>query len=86
MVALWEIHWYQKTTNLLIRKAPSQRLVPEIMHKIKTNLQMHSTALLALQEPFEAFLTDVYSDTNLYAIHAKHVTMMRKDMALACCI
>jgi histone H3 len=85
-VALWEIRWYQQTTNHPTRKAPFQRLVCKLACKIKSNLQMQSTVLLALQEALEAFLTDVFSDTNLCAIHTKHVTIMRKDMALTCCI
>ncbi len=47
---------------------------------------MQSTAVLILQEAEEAFKTDVFSDTNLYAIHGKRVTIFLKDMALTCCI
>ncbi len=47
---------------------------------------MQSIAVLALQEAAEAFITDVFSDTNLCAIHGKRVTIFPKDMALACCI
>jgi histone H3 len=46
-VALREIHKFQKTTNLLIRKAPFQRLVRKLAQKIgKSDLQMQSTAVL----------------------------------------
>ena len=61
---LSEIRQFQKTTYLLIRKAPFQRLVRELACKIKSDLQMQSTALVALQEAAEAFLADVFSDTN----------------------
>ncbi len=82
-MALREIHKFQKTTNLLIRKAPLQRLVRELAQKIgKSNLQKQSTAVLALQEAAEAFMTDVVSDTNLCTIHGNCVTIMPKDMAL----
>jgi histone H3 len=49
-VALREIRKFQKTTDLLIRKAPFQHLVLEIAHDMsrKSDLQMQSTALLAL--------------------------------------
>ncbi len=67
-------------------EAPFQHLVRELVCIIKSNLQMQSTAVLALHEAAEAFLTDVFSDTNLCAIHDEHVTIMPKDMALACCI
>jgi histone H3 len=86
-VALREIRKFQKTTNLLIRKAPFQCLVCKLAQKIgKSNLQMQSTAVLALQEATEYFMIDVFSDTNLYAMHCKHVTIKAKDMVLACCI
>ncbi len=47
---------------------------------------MQSTAVLALQEAAEYFMVDVFSDTNLCAMHGKRVTIMNKDMVLACCI
>jgi histone H3/H4 len=43
-----------------------------------------STAVLALQEVVEYFMVDVFSDTNLCAMHGKRVTIMKKDMVLAC--
>ena len=65
MVAAREIHKFQKTTNLLIRKAPFQQLVRKIALKFgKSNLQMQSTADLALQEAAEYFMINVFSDTN----------------------
>jgi len=44
---------------------------------------MQSTALLALQEATEAYLVGLFNDTNECALHAKHVTIMPKDMQLA---
>jgi histone H3 len=82
-VALREIRRYQKSTELLIRKVPFQRLVREIAMDFKTDLRFQSTALLALQEAAEAFLVRLFEDTNLCAIHAKRVTIMPKDMQLA---
>jgi histone H3 len=38
---------------------------------------------LALQEAAEAYLVGIFEDTNLCAIHAKRVTIMTKDLALA---
>ena len=86
-VALREIQKFQKNTDLLIRKAPFQHLVRKIALKFgKSNLGMQSTAVLALQEAAEYFMVDVFSNTNLCAIHGKCVTIMKKDMVLACCI
>ena len=49
-VALREIRRYQKGTELLIRKAPFQRLVREIAQDFADDLRFQSTAVLALQE------------------------------------
>ena len=83
---LWqlrEIRRYQKSTDLLIRKAPFQRLVREIAQDRKIDLKFQSTAVLALQEASEAYLIGLFEDTNLCAIHAKRVTIMPKDIQLA---
>ena len=82
-VALREIRKYQKSTELLIRKLPFQRLVREIAQDYKTDLRFQSSAVLALQEAAEAYLVGLFEDTNLCAIHAKRVTIMPKDIQLA---
>jgi histone H3 len=86
-VALREIRKFKKNTDFLIRKAPFQYLVCEIALKFgKSNLQMQDTAVLALQEAAEYFMVHVFSDTNLCVMHGKRVTIMKKDIVLACCI
>ena len=82
-VALREIRKYQKSTELLIRKLPFQRLVREIATEYKSDLRFQSSAVLALQEASESYLVGLFEDTNLCAIHAKRVTIMSKDMILA---
>ena len=82
-VALRDIRKYQKSTDLLIRKLPFQRLVREIAQDCKKDFRFQSTALLALQEASEAFLVGLFEDTNLCAMHAKRVTIMPKDIQLA---
>lgn len=82
-VALREIRKFQKSTDLLIRKLPFQRVVREISSDFKNDLRFQSQAILALQEAAEAYLVGLFEDTNLCAIHAKRVTIMPKDMQLA---
>merc|ERR1719399_1869642 len=82
-VALREIRRFQKSTELLIRKLPFQRLVREIAGEFKNDLRFQSSAVLALQEAAEAYMVGLFEDTNLCAIHAKRVTIMPKDMQLA---
>ncbi len=82
-VALREIRKYQKSTDLLIRKLPFQRLVREIAQDYKTDLRFQTMAVAALQEAAEAYLVGLFEDTNLCCIHAKRVTIMPRDMQLA---
>lgn len=49
-IALREIRRYQKSTELLIKKAPFQRLVREIAEEFQQDLRFQSTAVMALQE------------------------------------
>ena len=81
-VALREIRRYQKSTELLIRKLPFQRLIREIAQEFKTDLRFQSSAVAALQEASEAYLVGLFEDTNLCAIHDKRVTIMPRDVQL----
>jgi histone H3/H4 len=72
-----------RSTELLIRKLPFQRLVREIAQDFKTDLRFQSSAVMALQEASEAYLVSLFEDTNLAAIHAKRVTIQPKDLQLA---
>ena len=82
-VALREIRKYQKSTELLIRKLPFQRLVREIAADYKSDLRFLSSAVGAIQEATEAYMVGLFEDTNICAIHAGRVTIMPKDMQLA---
>ena len=64
-VALREIRRYQKSTDLLLRKLPFQRLAREIAQNISADLRFQAPALAASQEASEAFLVGLMEDTNL---------------------
>ena len=86
-VALQEIWQFQKSTELLIRKLPFSRLVHEIAQAVgKTDLHFQGSTIICLQEAAEAFLVSLMEDTNLCTIHTKRVTIMPKDIQLACCM
>lgn len=85
-VALREIRRYQKSTDLLLRKLPFARLVREVVQDefgTGPSYRWQSMAIMALQEASEAYLVNLFEDTNLCALHAKRVTIMQKDMYLA---
>ena len=85
-VALREIRKYQKSTDLLIRKIPFQRLVREVCKQLTTtlgldyDLRFQSTALLALQEGAEAYLVNMFTQCNDICIHSKRMTLQVKDI------
>ena len=80
--SLHEIRFYQKSCNL-IHKLPFLRLVRELLHDQKAEMHIQASAIYALQEASEAYLVYLFEDTNLCAIHMKHVMIMPKDMQLA---
>lgn len=84
-VALREIRYFQKSTQLLLRKSPFARLVREIAQDLllKPDLYWQSTAMLALQEAAESYLVGLFEDTNIVAINSKRVTIMPRDMQVA---
>ena len=70
-IALREIQQYQKSTDLLIRRAPFQRVMYEIVRSLRNDLRIQAAAIKGLQEAAEAYLVGLFEDSNLCAIHAK---------------
>jgi histone H3 len=59
-VALRQIRQYQKSTELLIRKLPFQRLVKEIAQEFKDSLRFQSSAVSCFKFPrFHAVVANV---------------------------
>jgi len=81
-VALREIRKYQKSTELLIRKLPFQRLVREITRDVKTDARFQAAALIAIQEASESYLVGILEECFLMANHANRVTIFPKDMEI----
>ena len=54
-----------------------------MLQSYNIDLRVASVALEAIQEVAQAFLVILLKDTNLCAIHAKHVTIVQNDMQLA---
>ena len=67
----------------MLSKAPFQRFIRAISDGIDTQLRFQSSALLALQDAAESYLTGLFEDANLCAIHANRVTILKKDLDLA---
>ncbi len=85
--ALREIRHYQKGTDLLLQILPFQRVVREIVSECKISdlddLRMQKLALPLLQQATEAYLIEIFEDSNKMGIHSRRVTVMKKDVDLA---
>lgn len=81
-VALREIRHYQKSTELLCRKAPMARLMREILQDFKTDIRITQGALLGFREIVGSFMVKVFEKSNLAALHSKRVTVGPKDTEL----
>ncbi len=72
-VALREICRYQKSTDLLIRRLPFQRLVRKIAQGFKEELHFKSSAILATQVASLFYIVLVIEDLLFCAINGKLV-------------
>ena len=78
-----EIWFYQKSTALLLRCLPFLCLIGEVTQDVKTDLHFTAEAAYILQFASEDYLVRLFEDSNLCTIHAKHMTIMPKDIQLA---
>ena len=84
--SLREIWYYQKRVGLLCSKLAFSCLIREICHHDldKTDVRFQASAISAIQEGTEAYLVGLLEDTQLEAIHGRRVTIMPKDIHIAC--
>jgi len=88
-VALREIRRYQRSTDNLVPKLPFQRLVREIAQETALErycpqgIRFKRSALMALQEASEAYLVELFEDTNLITVHRQKCTITPGDLQLA---
>ena len=81
--ALLEIQKWQKSTALLIRKLPFQRVVRGITEDRKPDVCFQDSAITALEHTAEDMLTELLEEAQRDAIHAKRVTVIPKEISLA---
>ena len=81
-MALDEIRKYQKSTELLIRRRPFERLVREIAQDYKADLKFRTAAIAAMQEVTEAYLTGLLEYARLCAIHSKRISLYPKGTCI----
>jgi len=83
-VALREIRKMQRGCDLLIPKLPFQRLVREITHYYRDDIRFTEDALEAIHEASEAYLIELFANTQRVAIHAHREQIEPRDMQIVC--
>ena len=58
--------------------------VRETAQQQQGDIRFQALALLTPQESVEAYNVNLFDDGNLLAVHAKQITVMPKDIKLAC--
>lgn len=81
--ALREIRKFQRSSDLLIKRLPFQRLVREVAGEVRTDLRFQSVAVEVLQHAVEDYMVHLFEDCVKCAVHAKRVTVTPKDLKLA---
>ncbi|KAJ9452035.1 histone H3 [Diplonema papillatum] len=80
-VATRQIKKFQKSTKLLLQKAPFQRLVRKTMEANKVSIWFKPTALEALQEATESYLVSVFEGAVILQLHRNKKTLTWKDLS-----
>ena len=82
--SLMEIWYYQKRVGLICSRRCFNLLIREVANDLHfADKRWQGSAIEAIQEAAEIYLTTLLEDTNLCCIHRKHVTIEPKDMQLA---
>ena len=79
-----EIIKQQRSTNLIIPRAPFTRLVHEIITDVKQNdgqIIVKKDAIEALQTEAESMLVDLFTDANALTQYCKRDTLTTKDIS-----
>ena len=75
-VALREIRRYQKSTDLLLKKAAFGRLVREIAQDFKSDCRFKTTTMVALQE-VRSLYSHIVFIVYLYVLHIQYNNKMQ---------
>ena len=82
-MTLREIHKFQKTKTLLIRKLPFQRVAREIEQDRKSDLRIQAGVIEELLHTAEGMLVELFEKSQRAAVHAECVSIMPKYIKLA---
>lgn len=79
-VALREVRRYQKTVDLLMRKAPFRRMCVTAIHAEKAEFRVAQAAIYAAQTLAESYMTRLMDKATRLAIFNKRKTVGRREL------
>jgi histone H3 len=77
-----EMKQLQAREELIMPKSTFEKMVRSIAQEQESTVRMQPASLEALQEMYEGYMTGVFSDVALAAMHRKAKTAMPKDLKL----
>ena len=80
--ALNEIRKQQRSVDLLLKRAPMERLVKSITRGFRPDFRWQGDAIVAVMEASQSFIITSCQKWNRYAIHRKCITISPKDVQL----
>lgn len=83
-VALREIRRLQKSTDLLLKAAPMQRIISSILRANHPGMRIQAKALPVLMEAVQALQVKLFEESQLACIHAKRQMITVADLRYAC--
>ena len=83
-VALREIRRQQKSTDLLLKKAPTQRIIANILRANHAGMRIQAKALPVIMEAMQALQVKLFAETQLACIHARRQMITVADLRYAC--
>jgi len=81
-VALRDIRRYQKTSNLLLKRGPMDRVIRQIAVDAKSDVRWTGAAIDAIHTAAEEYLLDAFKAAMKITAKSKRQTMMLEDYKL----
>eukprot|EP01062_Namystynia_karyoxenos_P048921 TRINITY_DN3737_c0_g1_i6.p2 TRINITY_DN3737_c0_g1~~TRINITY_DN3737_c0_g1_i6.p2 ORF type:complete len:134 (+),score=54.35 TRINITY_DN3737_c0_g1_i6:78-479(+) len=79
-VALRQIRKLQRSTKLVLRRAPLQRMVREKTLRYKAPVLFRKSALAAVQEATEGYAVHLFEHAVILQLHRKRKTLTKRDL------
>lgn len=81
-----ELYGLERCSRMQIQRSPFKRAMRGIAQNFRTNLRFKAEAVDVIQEAAETYITNLFEDAYICALHAKRETILPDDINLALCV